>query len=63
MMTGFSIVTVGMHLKTSGKKASEKVTYVYLPASWEGKSKSDSLRGIGKVDTLSINSPNREYNA
>jgi len=37
-MTEFSITTVGYALEDKiAKKASEKATHVYLPASWEGK--------------------------
>ena len=37
-MTEFSITTVGYALEDKvAKKASEKATHVYMPASWEGK--------------------------
>ena len=36
-MTEFSITTMGYALEDKiAKKASEKATHIYLPASWEG---------------------------
>lgn len=46
-MMEFSITTIGYALEDKvAKKASEKATHMYLPASWEGKSKSDSLEEL-----------------